>query len=328
VITTDGLLQSQSLVHLESNVTSIYHDLVILGGGPAGLTAGLYAARSRMDVVLLESKACGGQLMTYEAVENYPGFPEGIEASELAQRMIEQAAKFGLKIVKDKALSVEVHPNVPEKTIVLKEGTIRCKSIIVTTGAHARKIDVEGEGRLTGRGVSYCATCDGAFFEDCIITVVGGGDQAIEEASYLTKFGRQVNIIHRRNELRATKVIQERAFNNAKIKFIWDTVITSINGDELVNSVTMKNLKTGDISEMATDSIFIFVGTLPSSEFLNNAVALDKDGFVIVNKEMETSLPGIYAAGDVVSKRLRQISSSVGEGATAAFNSGKYLECT
>jgi thioredoxin reductase (NADPH) len=305
---------------------SMDHDLVILGGGPAGLTAGLYAARSRLDVVLLEGKACGGQLMTYESVENYPGFPDGIDAPELVQRMVDQATRFGLKIVKDKALSIEIHPDKSEKTIVLKDGTIRCKSIIVATGAHARKIDVEGEERLTGRGVSYCATCDGAFFEDCIISVVGGGDQAVEEAIYLTKFGRQVNIIHRRNELRATKVIQERAFNNPKIKFIWDTVVTDIRGSELVEGVTLKNVKTGAVSQMATDSVFVFVGTLPSSEFLNNVVSLDRNGFIIVNKEMETNMPGIHAAGDVISKRLRQISSSVGEGAVAAFNAEKYLE--
>jgi thioredoxin reductase (NADPH) len=307
-------------------LTDRYHDLVILGGGPAGLTAGMYAARSRLDVVLLEGKACGGQLMTYESVENYPGFPEGIEAPELVQRMVDQATRFGLKIVRDTALSLEVHPDQAEKTVVLKDGAIHCQAVIVATGAHARKIAVEGEERLTGKGVSYCATCDGAFFEDCIISVVGGGDMAVEEAIYLTRFGRQVNIIHRRNELRATKVIQERAFDNPKIELIWDTVVTRINGDELVNSVTLKNLKTGEVSEMATDSVFIFVGTLPSSEFLNHVVSMDKDGFIIVNKEMETSVPGIYAAGDVLSKRLRQISSSVGEGSTAAFNAEKYLE--
>jgi thioredoxin reductase (NADPH) len=307
-------------------VKSLYHDLVILGGGPAGLTAGLYAARSRMDVVLLEGRACGGQLMTYESVENYPGFPEGIGAPELVQKMVDQATRFGLKIEREAALSVKVDPDKKEKTIVLRNGEIRCKSIILATGAHERKIAVEGEETLRGKGVSYCATCDGAFFEDCIICVVGGGDMAVEEGIYLTKFGRQVNIIHRRNELRATKVIQERAFNNPKIQFIWDTVVTKINGDELVESVTLKNVKTGDVSDMATDSVFVFVGTLPSSEFLNGAVATDKDGFVIVNKEMETSVPGIYAAGDVISKRLRQISASVGEGATAAFNAEKYLE--
>lgn len=264
--------------------------------------------------------------MTYESVENYPGFPEGIEAPDLVQRMVDQATRFGLNIVKDKALSVDVHSEKSEKTIVLKDGAIRCKSIIVATGAHARKINVEGEERLAGRGVSYCATCDGPFFEDCIISVVGGGDQAVEEAIYLTKFGRQVNIIHRRNTLRATKVIQERAFNNPKIKFIWDTVVTHIHGEELLSGVTLKNVITGEVSEMATDSVFVFIGTLPSSEFLNNAISLDKDGFIIVNKDMETNVPGIYAAGDVISKRLRQISSSVGEGAVAAFNAEKYLE--
>ncbi len=307
-------------------MTTVYHDLVILGGGPAGLTAGMYAARSRMDVLLLEGASCGGQMMTYETVENYPGFPEGIDAPELARRMAEQAGRFGLNIVTDTALSVEVLPETGEKIIRLKDGEIRCRALIVATGAHERKLGVEGEGRLRGKGVSYCATCDGAFFEDCIITVVGGGDMAVEEAIYLTRFGREVNLIHRRNELRATRVIQERAFGNPKIRFVWDTVVTGINGDELVESVTLKNVKSGEISEMVTDGVFIFVGTLPRSKFLNGIVSLDKDGFVIVNMEMETGVPGIFAAGDVVSKRLRQVSVSVGEGAAAAFSAEKYLE--
>lgn len=307
-------------------MASTYHDLVILGGGPAGLTAGMYAARSRMDVMLLEGASCGGQMMTYEMVENYPGFPEGIDAQELAQKMADQARRFGLNIMKDRALSVEVVPGTGVKIIRLKKGEIRCKALIVATGAHERKLGVEGEGKLRGKGVSYCATCDGAFFEDCIISVVGGGDMAVEEAMYLTRFGREVNVIHRRNELRATKVIQERAFRNPRIRFIWDTVVTGINGDELVESVTLKNVKSGEISEMATDSVFIFVGTMPRSAFLNGAVSLDKDGFVFVNTEMETNVPGVFAAGDVVSKRLRQVSVSVGEGATAAFSAEKYLE--
>ena len=307
-------------------MASVCHDLVILGGGPAGLTAGLYAARSRMDVVLLEGKACGGQLMTYESVENYPGFPEGIGASELVEKMVAQATRFGLKIEREQAISVKVSPDQKEKTVVLKNGEIRCKSIVVATGAHERKIAVDGEERLRSKGVSYCATCDGAFFEDCIISVVGGGDMAVEEGLYLTRFGKRVNIIHRRNELRATKVIQERAFANPKIKFIWDTVVTKVNGEDLVESVTLKNVKSGEESNLVTDALFVFVGTLPSSECMNGVVAADKDGFIIVNREMETSVPGIYAAGDVMSKRLRQISASVGEGATAAFNAEKYLE--
>ncbi len=307
-------------------MASDYHDLVILGGGPAGLTAGMYAARSRMDAVLLEGASCGGQMMTYETVENYPGFPEGIEAPELAKKMADQAKRFGLNIMKDRALSVEFLSDTGEKIVRLKDGEIRCKALIVTTGAHERKLGVEGEGKLRGKGVSYCATCDGAFFEDCVITVVGGGDMAVEEAIYLTRFGRQVNVVHRRNELRATRVIQERAFRNPGIRFIWDSVVTGINGDELVESVTLKNVKSGEITEMATDGVFIFVGTQPSSGFLGNAVSMDKDGFVVVNTEMETNVPGIFAAGDVVSKRLRQVSVSVGEGATAAFSAEKYLE--
>jgi thioredoxin reductase (NADPH) len=307
-------------------MSSVYHDLIILGGGPAGLTAGLYAARSRLDVLLLEGKACGGQLLTYETVENYPGFPEGIGAPDLVQRMVEQATNFGLKIEKGHAISVQVHPETHEKTIVLKDREIHCKALIIATGAHERKIGVEGENRLRGKGVSYCATCDGAFFEDCIISVVGGGDMAVEEAIYLTRFGREVNVIHRRDELRATKVIQERAFKNPKINFIWDTVVTRINGDELVDSVTLENVKSGEIAELATDSVFVFVGTQPSSGFLGNVVSLDKNGFLFVDNEMETNVPGIYAAGDVVSKRLRQVSVSVGGGATAAFSAEKYLE--
>lgn len=307
-------------------MVSIYRDLVIVGGGPAGLTAGLYAARSRLDVVLLEDKFCGGQLMTYEWVENYPGFPEGIAAQELVQRMIDQATRFGLAIIKEKVVSIDVDPDGREKTLVLEDGTVRCKAIIVAAGAHARKINVEGEKRLSGKGVSYCATCDGAFFEGCVVSVVGGGDKAVEEAMYLTKFARQVNVIHRRDKLRAAKVIQERAFANPKIKFVWDTVVTRIHGDESVSGITVKNVKTGHISEMDTDGLFVFVGTVPSSEFLNNAVSLDEDGFVIVDREMETSVRGIFAAGDVVSKRLRQISTAVGEGATAAFNAERYLE--
>jgi thioredoxin reductase (NADPH) len=286
----------------------------------------MYAARSRLDVVLLEGASCGGQMMTYETVENYPGFPEGIEAPDLAGRMTDQAGRFGLDIVKDSALSVEVLPDTGEKLIRLKEGEIRCKAVIVATGAHERKLGVEGEGRLRGKGVSYCATCDGAFFEDCVISVVGGGDMAVEEAIYLTRFGREVNVIHRRNELRATRVIQERAFGNPRIRFAWDTVVTGINGDELVESVTLRNVKSGEISEMATDSVFIFIGMMPRSRFLNGIVSTDKEGFLVVNAEMETSIPGVFAAGDVVSKRLRQVSVSVGEGAIAAFSAEKYLE--
>lgn len=307
-------------------MTSVCHDLVILGGGPAGLTAGLYAARSRLDAVLIEAKSLGGQMTTYEFVENYPGFSKPIAARELAERMADQAARFGLDFSQDTALSIEFSDDPSEKRVVLNNGEVVCRSIIIATGARPRKIGVAGEEEFVGKGVSYCATCDGPFFEDQIISVVGGGDVAVEEALYLAKFGREVNVIHRRNELRATKVIQERAFCNPKIRFTWDTVVTSISGDGLVDTITLANVSTGDTTEMATDGLFIFCGTTPASEFLAGTVALDESGFIIVNKEMETSVPGLFAAGDVTSKRLRQISSSVGEGATAAFNAERYVE--
>jgi thioredoxin reductase (NADPH) len=302
------------------------HDLVILGGGPAGLTAGLYAARSRLDVILIEGEALGGQMTTYEFVENYPGFREPIAARDLAERMVEQATRFGLAFKADTALSIEVDPDGPEKRIVLRDGEIFCRSIIVATGARPRKIGVPGERDYVGKGVSYCATCDGPFFEDQVISIVGGGDVAVEEAMYLAKFGREVNLIHRRDELRATKIIQERARCNPKIRFIMDSAVTRISGDGLVNAITVSDVKTGKTNELATDGVFIFCGTRPASEFLAGVVAVDEAGFVLVNKEMETSVPGIFAAGDVTAKRLRQIASSVGDGSTAASNAEKYVE--
>lgn len=302
----------------------IVYDIVIIGGGPAGLTAGMYAARAKLNVILIEKKLPGGQCLIYETVENYPGFPDGIEAPVLMERMKLQGERFGLKIIKDEVLSVSLDGDT--KMLQLKSDKIRCKSVIVTSGAQPRKLAVPGEKELTSKGVSYCATCDGAFFEDCIISVVGGGDQAVEEALYLTKFGSKVYIIHRRDELRATKIIQEKAFNNEKIEFIWDTVVTSIEGDGIVNTLRLKNLKTGEESTHDTDAVFIFVGTRPDTEFLRGSVELDNSGFVIVNQKMETNVQGIYAAGDVISKECRQISTAVGEGALAAFNAGRFVD--
>ncbi|MBN1630896.1 MAG: FAD-dependent oxidoreductase, partial [Thermoleophilia bacterium] len=230
-------------------MTSACRDLVILGGGPAGLTAGLYAARSRLDTLLIEAKSLGGQMTTYEFVENYPGFSKPIAAQELAERMADQAAGFGLDFSQDTALSIELNDDPSEKRVVLRSGEVLCRSLIIATGARPRKIGVAGEDEFVGKGVSYCATCDGPFFEDQVISVVGGGDVAVEEALYLAKFGREVNVIHRRNELRATKVIQERAFCNPKIRFIWDTVVTSITGDGLVDAITLANVSTGDTTE-------------------------------------------------------------------------------
>jgi thioredoxin reductase (NADPH) len=300
------------------------HDLVIIGGGPAGLTAGIYAARARLDVLLLEKKSPGGQVLTTEWVENYPGFPEGVEGIELIERMKKQAERFGLPIQKGEVISVNLEG--PEKILTLNSGGMRCKSVIIASGAQHRKLGVEGEESLASRGVSYCATCDGAFFSDCVISVVGGGDMAVEEAIYLTKFASKVYLIHRRDELRATKILQERAFANDKIEFVWDTIVRSIDGEDLVQQVQLKNVKTHQESSLDVEAVFIFVGTYPATDFLAGAVAVDSNGFIAVNREMETSIPGVFAAGDVTGKSIRQIASGVGEGATAAVNAEKYLQ--
>ena len=300
-----------------------YHDVVIIGGGPAGLTAGLYAARSRIDVVLLEKLAPGGQVLTTEWVENYPGFPDGIKGSDLIRRMNQQAEKFGLAIKRVEILSVDFSGKI--KVLTTGQGVIKCKSAIIATGAQARKLGVPGEASFTGRGVSYCATCDGAFFEDMPITVVGGGDMAVEEGNYLTRFGSKVYLVHRRDELRATKVLQERVLANDKIEIIWDSVVRAIEGGELVDRIRLYNVKSGRESLLETAGVFVFVGTVPVTNFLNGALELDANGFIVVDRGMQTSVPGVFACGDVTDKEVRQISSAVGEGAVAAVSAEKSL---
>ncbi len=304
-------------------MSASYHDLVIIGGGPAGITAGLYAARSRIDAVLLEKLALGGQVLTTEWVENYPGFPEGIKGSDLIRRMKQQAEKFGLPIKRDEILSVDF--NRKEKVLTSGQGTIKCKSVVIATGAQARKLGVPGEASFTGKGVSYCATCDGAFFEDLPITVVGGGDMATEEGIYLTKFGSKVYLVHRRDKLRATKVLQERVLANEKIEIIWDSVVSAIEGRDLVDRVRLHNVKSGRESTLETSGVFVFIGMVPVTSFLNGAVDLDADGFIVVDRGMQTSVPGVFACGDVTDKEVRQISSAVGEGAVAAVSAEKSI---
>jgi thioredoxin reductase (NADPH) len=305
-------------------MTDFNFDVVIIGGGPAGLTAGLYAARSRLKVVLLERMSPGGQVLTTEWVENYPGFPEGISGFELIDRMKSQAEKFGLVIRQEEVQAVDF--NGKQKRLHTTSGIIESRSVIVASGAHSRKLGVPGEERLTGKGVSYCATCDGPFFSDGIIAVVGGGDMAVEEGIYLTKFARKVCLIHRRNELRAARVLQERALANDKIEIFWDTVVTRIEGEDLVNSVLLKNIRTSEDSILEVEGIFVLVGTVPSTIFLQGIIALDEGGFIKVNREMETSIPGVFAAGDVTNKVVRQISTAVGEGAIAAMSAERYVQ--
>lgn len=298
-------------------------DLVIIGGGPAGLTAGIYAARARLKVILLEKLVAGGQILTTDWVENYPGFPEGVSGFELADRMKRQAEKFGLKIENKDVSRLELSPE--RKFIVTENETFETRALILTTGATPQRLEIEGESLLTGRGVSYCATCDGPFFKDQEVAVIGGGDTAVEEAIFLTRFARRVYLIHRRDELRATKLLQERALAEEKISIIWDTVPTRIAGETGMEGLDLRNVKSGETTYLPINGVFVFVGYIPNSNLVRGQVNLDDQGFVITDNDMETSIPGVFAAGDIRSKLLRQVSTAVGEGATASFAAEKYL---
>ena len=299
-------------------------DLIIIGGGPAGLTAGLYAARARLKTVLLEKLSPGGQVLLTDLVENYPGFPDGISGFELVERMRHQAENFGLNIQSANVVKLELSPE--KKQVITEKGPLETKALILTTGATPRKLEIEGEERLTGKGVSYCATCDGPFYRDQEVAVIGGGDTAVEEALFLTKFAKKVYLVHRRDELRATKLLQERAFAQEKVELVWDTIPTQFLGKTGVEEIELKNVKAGGLSTLRVDGVFVFIGYDPNSELVKGAMELDNRGFIITNNDLETSLPGVFAAGDIRSKLLRQISTAVGEGATAAFAAERYIE--
>ncbi len=300
------------------------HDIIIIGGGPAGLTAGLYTARARLNVVLLERLAPGGQVLNTDWVENYPGFPDGISGFELVEKMKTQAENFDLPIQLEEVVGLEFSP---EKKIVITDKKQReAKALIIATGATPKKLGIEGEALLTGKGVSYCATCDGPFYKDQDVVVIGGGDTALEEAIFLTRFASTIHVAHRRDELRAVKLLQDRAMAQEKIKFIWDTIPLKILGENGVEGIELKNVKTGEISRKEAQGVFIFIGTEPNADLINGIVKQDEGGFVITDEKMETSVPGVFAAGDIRSKPWRQISTAVGEGATASFYAEKYLE--
>lgn len=299
-------------------------DLVIIGGGPAGLTSGIYAARAKLKTLLLERLAPGGQILTTDWVENYPGFPEGISGYDLTDRMKRQAERFGLRIESREVQGLELRPDV--KVIKTDGGTVETRALIITTGAAPQKLGIEGEGLLTGKGVSYCATCDGPFFRDEPVAVIGGGDTAVGEAVYLTRFASKVYIIHRRDRLRAIQLLQDRARNEPKIEFIWDTVAVKIKGDTAVKGLDLKNVKTGSLSHLQVEGVFVFIGYVPNSSLVKGILELDEWGFIKTDNDMATGVPGVFAAGDVRSKALRQVATAVGEGATAAYMAERYLE--
>ncbi|WEV60184.1 thioredoxin-disulfide reductase [Streptococcaceae bacterium ESL0729] len=291
------------------------YDTIVIGAGPAGMTAALYAARSNMSVLLLEQGAPGGQMNNTAEIENYPGF-DNIMGPELSMKMHEPLAGLGVENAYGIVKAVEDLGD--HKKVVTEDREYEGRTVIIATGANHRHLNVPGEEEYGARGVSYCAVCDGAFFRNQDIMVVGGGDSAIEEAIFLTRFGKSVTIVHRRDELRAQKIIQERAFANEKISFIWDTAIEKIEGNEIkITHVDLKNLKTGEISQKDVGGLFIYVGLDPMTKAVENLGITDEAGWIITNDKMETAIPGIYAIGDVRAKDLRQITTAVGDGAIA-----------
>ncbi|WP_343064107.1 thioredoxin-disulfide reductase [Alkalicella caledoniensis] len=301
------------------------YDMIIIGGGPGGLTAGIYGARSKLKTLIIEKGKIGGQAATTEEMENYPGFFDGTTGPGVMKKMEEHALHFGAEIVKDEVKSISLDGYV--KKITTRNGEYQTKTLVISTGAEPRVLGVKGEGALRGRGVSYCATCDADFFEELDVVVVGNGDAAIEEAMYLTKFAEKVTVIviHEEGVLDATPIIQERAFQNPKIEFVWNSVLEEIQGDEMVEGVRVKNLKTGDVSEIEVNGVFIFVGTVPKTGFLKDTIALDEKGYIITNEYMETSQDGVYAVGDVRQKFLRQVVTAAADGAIAAVAVEKYI---
>ncbi|MFZ5763961.1 MAG: thioredoxin-disulfide reductase [Thermodesulfobacteriota bacterium] len=305
-------------------MTAPDYQLVIIGGGPAGLTAGLYAARARLHVLLLEKGAAGGQVMNTDWVDNYPGFPEGISGFELAEKMAAQAARFELATRLGEVRSMDLAG--PVKKILLDSGdVITSKAVIIATGARPNQLGIPGEKELTGKGVSYCATCDGPFYRGLTIAVVGGGNTAIQEAIHLTKFAERVFVIHRREELRATRIVQEKAFANAKIEFIWNTVVTAVLGNKEVDGLTLRNVQSGEQSTLAVKGVFVLIGTRPNNEMLPADQLRMEDGFIVTDGEMCTNLAGVMAAGDIRSKKVRQIINAAGEGAVACLAAEEYL---
>jgi thioredoxin reductase (NADPH) len=298
--------------------------VLILGSGPAGLSAALYAARANLEPVLLTGMELGGQVSLTNTIENYPGFPEGVGGQELSDLIQKQAEKFGASVEYDTATEVDLN----ERPFRVKtyNGEYLAETLIIATGAQAKHLDVPGEKELTGRGVSYCATCDGWFFKDKDVVVVGGGDSALEESLFLTRYAKSISIVHRRDSLRAGMILQQRALNHPKIKFIWDSTVTEIIGEEKVNQVKLLNLKTNEQSELATDGVFIFIGHIPNTQIFAEFIELDNRGYIKTDNRLLTNVPGVYVAGEAGDPNFRQVITSAGMGAAAAMQAVKFLE--
>lgn len=299
-------------------------DTIILGGGPAGLAAGIYASRGAVSTAIIDTNMLGGQPSNYLELENYPGF-SAIGGYDLMEKFEEHADKFGVnKFPMQEIESIDLLSN--PKVIKTNENTFEAKTVIIATGAQPMKLNVPGEKEFVGRGVSYCAVCDGAFYRDKVVAVIGGGNSAVEEAMYLTRFASKVYIVHRRDALRADKIVQERAFKNDKIEFVWDSIVKEITGDDLVNTVVLENVKTHDLTELSVNGVFPYIGITPNIDFINGQIEQDKGGFIYTDETMKTSVEGVYAIGDVRHTPLRQVITAASDGAVAAVYAVKYLE--
>lgn len=301
------------------------YDTVILGGGPAGLSAGIYMARSNAKTAIIDISMLGGQPSNYLELENYPGFPI-IGGYDLMEKFEEHADKFGVeKFPMQEIKSVDLLSQ--PKIVETMEGDVfKSKSVIIACGAKPKKLEVKGEEEFIGRGMSYCAVCDGAFYQDKTVAVVGGGNAAVEEGVYLTKFAKKVYIIHRRDELRADKIVQERAFANEKVEFVWNSVVKEIQGADTVNNIVLENVKSGEISDLAVDGVFAYIGFTPNIKDINGQVEQDSNGFIITDSTMKTSVEGVFAVGDVRNTPLRQVITASADGAVGAVYAGKYIE--
>jgi thioredoxin reductase (NADPH) len=299
------------------------YDIIIIGAGPAGLSAGIYTSRARLSSLLIEKGAIGGQIISAELVENYPGFTAGISGIDLTQAMHEQATKFGLETLAAEVTGIDVAGK--QKIVKTSSDDYLAGAIIIAGGSERQKLGVPGEVGYTGKGVSYCATCDGAFFRDKTVAVVGGGNAAITEALELTKFASKIILIHRRHELRATKILQEKVMSDPKIEIIWNTVVEEILGETFVNKIRLRDINTDKASVLDVSGVFINVGSQPATGYLKGLLTLDAVGAVVTGERLETSVPGIFAAGDIRSGSIRQAIGAAGDGAAAAVNAGKYI---
>jgi len=299
------------------------YEVVIIGGGPAGLSAGIYTARARLNSLLIEKGIVGGQILNTELVENYPGFLEGIGGYDLTQLMYQQATKFGLETLTVEVTGIELKKK--QKIVKTNEADFVAKALIIASGLEWAKLDVPGEKEFTGKGVSYCATCDGAFFTDQRVALVGGGDAAITEALHLTKFASEVIVIHRRDKLRATRIVQEKAFAEPKIEFLWNSIVKGIEGEDVVKRLKLRNVETGKESTLEVSGVFVSIGFKPNTEYLKGILPLDAAGYIVVNEKMETGVPGIFAAGDIRSNSIRQVISAAGDGATSAIYAERFI---